>query len=47
MKEIKKPNAQERQAYTSPSMRVVDVKLTHTILNGSEPTDMDPYKPVF
>ena len=49
MREIKaNESSRQKAGYSSPSVRVVDVKMKNGImLNVSTPpTDMDPFKPV-
>ena len=49
MKEIKaNEDGRQKAGYSSPSVRVIDVKMKNGImLNVSTPpTDMDPFKPV-
>lgn len=50
MKEIKaNESGRQKAGYSSPSVRVIDVKMKNGImLNVSTtPTDMDPTRPVF
>lgn len=48
MKENKTSDSRQKAGYSSPSVRVIDVKMKNGImLNVSTPpTDMDPFKPV-